>query len=433
MKIHFTTFGCKVNLYETENLKSIFAISGFETTDEPLLADVFLINSCTVTSSGDKKLFKEIRKLKSCNKNAVVALTGCFPQAFPDKANAIPDVDIICGTKNRAETVNLVKNFIENREKQFSVLAYNGDEPFEFMQNSDYESKTRAFIKIQDGCNMFCSYCIIPYSRGRFRSKSISDIISEVENFAKLGYKEVVLVGINLCFYGVDLGLRLIDALEAVEKIDGIERIRLGSLEPEVISDEDIYRMAKLRKLCPHFHLSLQSGCDKTLKAMNRHYDSTQYYNLVEKLRSAFENPSFTTDIMVGFPNETDEDFAQSVAFVEKIGFAKVHVFPYSQRDGTPAATMSGQISTAIKNERARKMTSAANALSSSFLQTQVGKTVSVLFEREKNDFEHLGHSKNYSQVKILQKNYNKSLRNCIFYVKILKVDENFCFGEILQ
>ncbi len=434
MLVHFTTFGCKVNHYETEFLKEEFTKNYFTITEKSENADVFVVNSCTVTSGGDKKLFKELRRLKKLRPNAIIVLCGCYPQSFSGDLSSLDelsDVDIITGTKNRSEIPKLVADFISKKNKIVSIEDFSDKDCFESMINTGYDYNTRAFMKIQDGCNMFCSYCIIPYTRGRFRSKSLEDIILEAQGFANAGFKEIVLVGINLSFYGVDFGLRLIDAIEAVSTIDGIERIRLSSLEPEVILDEDIERMKKIPKLCPHFHLSLQSGCDRTLKAMNRRYTSSDYRNLVEKLRGAFENPSFTTDIMVGFPDETDEDFLASAKFAEEIGFAKIHIFPYSRRKGTVADAMENQISTEMKNKRAKIMAEYADRSAKRFLQSQVGRTVKVLFEREKNDGFHIGYTENYTHIKILQNGQKNSLRNSIEYA-IIKSTENYsCIAEL--
>lgn len=432
MNIYFITFGCKVNLYETENMKQNLSDHGHRAVSSESEAEAFVINSCTVTEDSDKKLKKKIRQLKRSYPEAVIVLTGCFPQAFADKAAELYEADIVTGTKNRAALSDLLSRFSENRQRTLNILPYSRNETFESMANTGYDSNTRAFVKIQDGCNMFCSYCIIPYSRGGFRSKPLGDIVSEVTRLAAAGYREVVLTGINLSFYGVDLGLRLADAVETVCGIDGIERVRLGSIEPEVITEEDVNRFAKQKKLCPQFHLSLQSGCDKTLKAMNRRYGSADYENIVKLLRTNFENCAITTDIMVGFPDETDEDFAESMRFAEKIGFAKVHIFPYSQRKGTPAAEMTGQISEEIKRSRAAQMAAAMEKCRKDFLQSQVGTVAPVLFEREKSDgFPH-GYTPNYTQVKISKKNHNISLRNRIFYVKIIGLDEDRCLGEIL-
>lgn len=432
MNIYFITFGCKVNLYETENMKQNLSDHGHRAVSSESEADAFVINSCTVTEDSDKKLKKKIRQLKRSYPEAVIILTGCFPQAFVDKAAELHEADIVTGTKNRAALPELLSRFSENRQRAVNILPYSRNEAFESMANTGYDSNTRAFVKIQDGCNMFCSYCIIPHSRGGFRSKPLGDIVSEVTRLAAAGYREVVLTGINLSFYGVDLGLRLADAVEAVCGVEGIERVRLGSIEPEVIAEEDVNRFAKQKKLCPQFHLSLQSGCDKTLKVMNRRYSSADYKNIVKLLRTNFENCAITTDIMVGFPDETDEDFAESMRFAENIGFAKAHIFPYSRRKGTPAAEMAGQIPEEIKRSRAAQMAAAMEKCRKDFLQSQVGTVAPVLFEREKSDgFPH-GYTPNYTQVKISKKNHNISLRNRIFYVKIIGLDEDRCLGEIL-
>ena len=433
MNIYFITFGCKVNLYESENMKQNFVKHGYTISKTENDADIFVINSCTVTGTGDKKLKKEIRRLKRTYPDSIVVLTGCFPQAFTEEAEQIKDVDIVTGSKNRSILPELVSEFIESRRKVYCVSQYTRNEIFEVMINTGYENNTRAFVKIQDGCNMFCTYCIIPYSRGNFRSKPIEDIISEVEQLATGGYKEIVLVGINLSFYGIDFGKRLVDAVEAVCGINGIERVRLGSIEPEMITESDIVRLSRLGKLCPQFHLSLQSGCDKTLKAMNRRYLTVDYEKIVGLLRHNFEDCSITTDIMVGFPGETEEDFEQSLKFVKKIGFAKSHIFPYSPRKGTPAAEFDDQIPEDIKNIRSSKMIELTDRSAREFLESQLGKEFPVLFEREKSDGIHHGFTPNYTHIKILTKNSDKSLRNLLFYVKIVELGKDCCFGEILS
>lgn len=433
MNIHFLTFGCKVNLYETENMKQLFSESGYTITENEDNADIFIINSCTVTGTGDKKLKKEIRRLKRNYPESVIVLTGCFPQAFQAEAREISEADIITGTKNRTSLPKLVSDFICERNRIISVCEYSRHEQFEQMTNKKYVNNTRAFVKIQDGCGMFCTYCIIPYSRGNFRSKSLEDIISEVSGLANAGYKEIVLVGINLSFYGIDFSKRLVDAVEAVCKIDGIERVRLGSIEPEMITVEDIKRLSQLKKLCPQFHLSLQSGCDKTLKAMHRRYLSADYEMLVNNLRDNFDDCSITTDIMVGFPDETDEDFEQSLKFAQKIGFSKAHIFPYSPRSGTPAAEMKNQIPEDVKHRRAFIMNEAMEKKRTEFLENQIGKVFPVLFEREKKDKIPHGYTPNYTHIKILTKNSDKSLRNCLFYVKIIELGKDCCIGEIVS
>ncbi len=432
MNVYFLTFGCKVNLYETENMKQLFSEAGYTVSAEETSADIFMVNSCTVTGTGDKKLKKELRRLRRSYPNSVIVLTGCFPQAFSEEAEKIPEADIVTGTKNRAELPSLVESFIREKSRIVSVCPYTRKEKFEDMCNTRYENNTRAFLKIQDGCGMFCTYCIIPYSRGGFRSKPIEDIIAETAGFAEAGYKEIVLVGINLSFYGVDFGKRLADAVEAVCGVEGIERVRLSSIEPETITEEDVNRLSKLEKLCPHFHLSLQSGCDKTLKAMNRRYLTSDYEKLVNNLRSNFKNCSITTDIIVGFPDETEEDFRQSLEFAEKIGFARSHIFPYSKRSGTPAAEMENQVPEEIKHRRAAEMAASMDASTKKFMQSQVGAVFPVLFEREKSDgFPH-GYTPNYTPVKILTKYSNKSLRNSVFYVKIVSAEKDHCVGKLI-
>lgn len=432
MKIYFISFGCKVNLYETENMKQNLSKHGHCTVSSESEADAFVINSCTVTEDSDKKLKKKIRQLKRSYPEAIIVLTGCFPQAFTDEAAKLYEADIVTGTKNRAVLPDLLSRFSENRRRTVNIQPYLRNETFESMTNTGYDFNTRAFVKIQDGCNMFCSYCIIPHSRGGFRSKPLGDIVSEVTKLAAAGYREVVLTGINLSFYGIDLGLRLADAIEAVCGIEGIERVRLGSIEPEVITEEDVKRFSEQKKLCPQFHLSLQSGCDKTLKAMNRRYSPTQYESIVNLLRTDFENCAVTTDIMVGFPGETDEDFAESMKFAENIGFAKAHIFAYSRRKGTPAAEMSEQIPETVKRSRAAEMAKSMERCREKFLQSQVGTVAPVLFEREKSDGISHGYTPNYTQVKISKKNHNISLRNSIFYVKIIGIDNDCCLGEII-
>lgn len=431
MKVFFAGFGCKVNQYETESIKADFISEGFETADEITSADVIVINSCTVTSSGDSKSLYFLRKARKYNPEAVIVLTGCMPQATPEIAESIPEADIVTGTKERGNIVSLVKEFTKSRNQIVSIGKYCASDKFEEIIPGDFSEKTRAFVKIQDGCNQFCTYCIIPYARGRCRSKPLDILEKEIYTLAQNGHKEIVLVGINLAFYGKEFGIRLVDAVELCCKINGVERVRLGSLEPEVISDEDLLRLSKLPQFCPQFHLSLQSGCDKTLKAMNRHYNTEEYYGLVKKIRNIFPECSITTDIMVGFPNETDEDFEASLEFVKKVGFAKIHVFQYSPRNGTPAAKQP-QIKNSVKHERADRMKKLGDELKQKYLEKQIGKTVPVLFERENSPEFHQGYAPDYTLIKIPAKNCEKSLRRLIFYVKIRESEKDCCIGEII-
>lgn len=429
-KIFFMTFGCKVNHYETECMKSLFRDSGNEVVSSYTEADAIVINSCTVTSSGDSRVLAALRKVRKACPNAVIALTGCYPQAFREEAENIAEADIIIGTKNRSEIVRLVEDYFVFGTRTVKLSEYKNGDEYECLTCTRFDDNTRAFVKIQDGCNQFCSYCIIPYARGRCRSKPIDVLKKEAEQIAQSGKKEIVLSGINLAFYGREFGLDLADAAEVCASTDGIERVRLSSLEPEMMSDELLERLAALPEFCPQFHLSLQSGCTRTLKAMNRRYTAEEYFELTERIRSHFPECSFTTDIMVGFPGETEEDFAESAEFVKKIGFSRVHVFRYSRRKGTVADRMDGQISENIKSERWHRMTAAAEEAKAVYLEKQVGKTIPVLFERENcTDFHH-GYAPDYTLIKIPCKNPKKSLRNMIFCVKIEKKESDCCIGK---
>lgn len=432
-KVFFVTFGCKVNQYETECLKSEFLKKDYLIADVPNEADVIVINSCTVTASGDSKSLYAVRKMRKINNDAVIILTGCLPQASKEVAEKIPEADIVTGTKEKQSLPILAENFIINHNRIINIDDYKLDDKFEVTSQSGFGDKTRAFVKIQDGCNQFCSYCIIPYARGRCRSKPIDELKKEICTLTEVGHKEIVLVGINLAFYGAEFGLRLVDAVEECCKINGVKRVRLGSLEPEMISDEDLIRLSKLPQFCPQFHLSLQSGCDRTLKAMNRKYNAEEYYSLVNRIKKYFPNASFTTDIMVGFPQETDDDFIESMRFAEKVGFSKVHVFQYSGRKGTVASKMSGQISKNIKEKRADEMKELAAKLREKYLMSQVGKTVPVLFERENCTDFHKGYAPDYTLIKIPFGNHKKSLRNMIFCVKIKEYESDCCIGEIVD
>lgn len=432
IKIHYITFGCKVNLYETECLKGLLSQNGYEIAEKESDADIFLINTCTVTSESDKKLRKTVNRLKKLYPDSIIALTGCFVQAFPERAKEL-DADILVGNGNKTEIVDALKEYLNCKAKLLCIYDNSVKSVFEPMCLDGFQKKTRAFLKIQDGCNQFCTYCIIPKARGRICSKPVDEIKKEVKILAENGYKEVVIVGINLSFYGKEFGLRLIDAIETVCSVDGIERVRLGSLEPEVISDEDIERMAKQKKLCPQFHLSLQSGCDKTLKAMNRHYTTEEYAEIVRKLRLAFPDCAITTDIMVGFPDETDEDFEKSCEFVKKMNFSQAHIFPYSKREGTIAYKMENQVNQPIKNERAKKMSEITDESHKEFMKSHINGVYPVLFEREQSPDFHNGHTPDYLFIKVLKKSCEKSLRNQIFCVKIDKIENDCCIGHIIQ
>ena len=433
-KVKFITFGCKVNHYETECMKSLFRDDGYEIAAENAeAADAVVINSCTVTSSGDGRVLAALRKARAALPDAVIALTGCYPQANPDDAEKLGDADIIIGTKDRARIVALVGRCLERREHIVMLSKYSVGDDYECLKCSRFDDNTRAFVKIQDGCNQFCSYCIIPFARGRCRSKPIELLRDEVRDIAAFGKKEIVLSGINLAFYGIEHGCDLADAAEICAETEGIERVRLGSLEPEKMSDDMLKRLAAITELCPQFHLSLQSGCTSTLRAMNRRYTADEYYELTERIRGFFPDCTFTTDIMVGFPQETDGDFEESVEFVRRIGFSRVHIFRYSRRKGTRADKMSGQIPESVKTERWHIMSAAADEMRKKYLDSLVGKKVNVLFERENCTDFHQGHAIDYTLIKIPRKNSKKSLRNQILCVKIEESAHDLCIGRICE
>lgn len=401
MKTFFITLGCKVNQYETQLMKELLMQQGFSSAEDVGNADIIIFNSCTVTSTSDHKVIKMINKVKRENPSAIIVLTGCMTQAASQETiGKLVNADVILGNSNRTDLPGSIKKFLDTHEQVINIKKYDTNTKFETQSIiKEFSGRTRAFIKIEDGCNRFCSYCIIPYARGRVRSKSLQDVVCEANKLAKSSYKELVLVGINLSAYGMDLGLDLCDVIEKIAAIDGIERIRLGSLEPEKLSLPVIKRLSRQEKLCPQFHLSLQSGCDETLKRMNRHYSSDDYHHIVSNLRANFKNPSITTDIMVGFPGETDEEFCKSAEFVRKIGFAKMHVFSYSRRPGTKAAVMENQVSSQVKSQRSREMCRIELDMRKSFLESQIGRVEPVLIETKNKNRFFRGYTMNYTPV----------------------------------
>lgn len=427
MKFYIFTLGCKVNQYESQIMHENLINSGFEYTKEYKNADIIIINSCTVTSASDSKAVKLMHRVKRENPQSVLVLTGCLPQAFPEDERFI-EADIILGNKSRSILVSNIQQYLTNRVRIINVSKHETGDDFESMSISNFTERTRAFVKIEDGCNRFCSYCIIPYARGRVRSKPLDELKAEIEALSKKGFKEVVLVGINLSAYGQEFNMDLSDAIETACAVEGIERVRLGSLEPERMDEATIARISKQPKLCPQFHLSLQSGCDATLKRMNRHYNTAEYYEIVKNLRKAFENCAITTDIMVGFPGETDEEFNESLGFAKKVAFAKVHTFAYSRRPGTVADKAENQVTESVKNIRSKEMIELTTKTQEEFLQLQIGRTEPVLFEREKNGY-YEGHTMNYTQVIVKS---DKDISNQILNVKITNVDKNRCVGALV-
>ena len=430
MKICFYTLGCKVNQYESQALCEELKKRGHEIVSTREMADACVINSCTVTKIGDNKSKKAARHLKNKNPDAIVALIGCFPQAFPKEAQEIEEVDIVIGNKDKNRVIELLEECFESRKKVSAVIEHPKTAEIEKMTISSFDERTRAFLKIQDGCNRFCSYCIIPKARGRICSKPISDIQNEVETLVKNGYGEIVLVGIDLSSYGKEFNLTLTDAVEAVSKIEGVKRIRLGSLEPEIISDEDIKRLSALSNFCAQFHLSLQSGCDKTLKDMNRHYTSDEYRQIVKKLRSAFPEMSVTTDVMVGFAGESDEDFKNSLDFVSEMRFLKVHVFPYSVREGTRAAEFKNQVSPAIKKERAHIMQEKTEQIRKEILFENIGRECEILIESREKGGLTIGYTKDYIPVYV--ENCNMA-EGSLVNVRITGIHGDGCIATISE
>ena len=429
MNVKFITLGCKVNQVESEAMREALLAGGFQEAAEGQTADVVVVNSCTVTAVSDQKARQALRREKKRNPGAVAVLTGCWPQAFPQEAEDFLEADIVLGTTRRAALLPKILEYLSTKQRIVDIAPHEKGEKFEKLTISAMHGRTRAFLKIEDGCDRFCSYCIIPYARGRVRSKPLEDIKAEAALLGDHGYREVVLTGINLPAYGKDLGLHLCDAVEAACAAPGIARVRLGSLEPEQLTPGVIARMAKQEKLCPQFHLSLQSGCDTTLKRMNRHYTTAEYRQIVRNLRQAFPNCAITTDIMVGFAGETEEEFAASLAFAKEIAFAKVHVFAYSRRPGTRAYDMPGQVTNKVKEERSRQMIAATLATQRDFFAAQVGRVEEVLFEqeREKNVYE--GYTRNYTPVRAASA---VPLQGQVLPVEITQVLEDCCLGRLV-
>lgn len=428
MKAAIYTLGCKVNQYEAQEMTEMLNKNGYLVVDSKEDADVYIVNSCTVTAESNRKTRQTVRKFKSAHPDAVVVMTGCVPQAFPEEALAVNEADIILGNKNNGKLISSLNKWFDTHKKIRNITQHDNSIKYEGSVITEFSGHTRAFIKIQDGCNRFCSYCAIPYARGRSRSKPIEAVKKELESLAENGFKEVVFVGINLSAYGREIGYSLTDAVNLAENTAGIERIRLGSLEPDHITDEMIESFAKCRKFCPQFHISLQSGCDTVLKRMNRHYNSEEYSNLVKKLRNTFKYASVTTDIITGFPCETNEEFNQTVEFVKKMKFEKVHVFPYSVREGTKAAKMDGQLSNSVKSARASQLSDICESIRKEAFSAYKGNVFSVLFEAPKNGMQ-TGYTENYTPVFV---KCEENLMGKIANVKITECNDDYCIGKIV-
>lgn len=428
MKARIITLGCKVNQFETQAMFRTLSENGYEIVGENEKADVSIINSCAVTQASEQKAVKLIHRIRRENPDTVIVLTGCMAQAFPKSGESLSEVDIVLGNKRRADLIPTLERYFSDMQKMTYVEDYGKKDEYESLEIDDFVNRTRAFLKIEDGCNRFCSYCIIPYARGRVRSCSLEYIKREVQTLAENGYKEIVIIGINLSSFGSDNGLKFSDAVKtACESAD--VRIRLGSLEPESMDMETLKEFAKYKNFCPQFHLSLQSGCDETLKRMNRHYTSAEYAQIVGNIREVFENPSITTDVMVGFAGESDEEFRKSVEFVKSIGFAKVHIFPYSRRKGTAADRYENQISPEIKKARAAEMAKETAVTSQEFLKSQVGRVEKVLVETRNKNGRYEGYTMNYTPVFV---EADESYINEVVDVFITGTEESCCTGKIL-
>ncbi len=428
--IAFITLGCKVNQYETQAMTEITEKAGYTQVEDASKADVVVVNTCTVTGIGDKKVRQTIRKVNRNNPNAVIVATGCYAQRSAKDVSELTGVKIVIGTKNRAKIVNYIEQHLESGEKVIDVEELDKDTEYDGLFTTQKPKHTHANIKIQDGCNRFCSYCIIPYTRGPVRSRNINDILTEVKSIADNGCIEVVITGIHIASYGIDLNenIGLINVLEAIHKIDGIKRIRIGSLEPVIITPEWIERLKGLPKVCKHFHLSLQSGSDSVLKRMHRRYTTKEYFERVIMLKQAFENCSITTDIMAGFPGESDAEFEESATFMRKVAFSRTHVFPYSIRPGTLAADFPDKIDKKTRLDRASQLIKIADKLENEFVVSQIGSVQEVLFELRENEIV-VGYTENYVRVHAVGSNESVGR---ISSVNLIKADGNILFGEIV-
>ena len=420
--------GCKVNQYESEAIAELFAEKGYEIVGIDEEADVYVINTCTVTNFGDKKSRQLIRKVKRQNENAIVAVVGCYAQTAPKELMEIAGVNLVIGTKDRAQIVEMVEQYDRANGVENHVSDIMKERVFEPLSIQKLANRTRAYLKIQDGCSQYCSYCIIPYARGPIRSREPQEVVAEVKRLAENGFKEVVLTGIHVASYGKDRrATSLLDILKQVHEVEGIERIRFSSIEPNVVTEEFAQTMAALPKVCDHFHLSLQSGCDKTLKEMNRKYDTEKYRQAAATLRKYLPKVALTTDIIVGFPGETEEDFRESYAFAEEIGFAKIHVFPYSPKRGTPAAARKDQLLNAVKAERSHTLIQLSDKMAAEFLADAVGTDAEVLYERAVGDGIYEGHTTNYMKV---HGRSEVDLTNRICKTHITRAEGEMLFGD---
>ncbi|MDK0641294.1 tRNA (N(6)-L-threonylcarbamoyladenosine(37)-C(2))-methylthiotransferase MtaB [Clostridium perfringens] len=429
MKVAFATLGCRVNTYESEAMTEKFVREGYEVVDFNEMADVYVVNTCSVTNMGDKKSRQIIGRARRQNPEAIIAVVGCYAQIAPTEVSGIEGVDVVLGSRNKGEIVYYVNKARDEGKQQVKVGAVLKNKVFEDLKIEEYNNKTRAFLKIQDGCNRFCAYCLIPYTRGSVCSKDPKKVLEEIRSLADHGFKEIILSGIHTASYGVDLDekVTLVDLLEEIEKIDGIERVRIGSIDPTFFTEDVVRRILALKKLCPHFHLSLQSGCDATLKRMNRRYTAKEYEDIVNLLRDKIEDVSITTDVIVGFPGETDEEFEETYEFLKRIALSKTHIFKYSPRKGTRAENMENQVDGNKKDERSKKLIELNRINEKAFAEKYIGEVIDVLFEEEVElgSGVYTGYTRNYIKV--------NAKTDCNVSGKILNVKINSFEGEVAE
>lgn len=434
MKVAFSTLGCRVNQYESEAMAEKFIREGYEVVDFSEIADVYVINTCTVTNMGDKKSRQIISKARRLNNNAIIAVVGCYSQMAPKEVSEIEGVDVVLGTRNKGDVVYYVNKARDEEKVQVHVEGVLKNKKFEDLNIEEYQDKTRAFLKIQDGCNRFCTYCAIPYARGSVCSKEPRKVIDEVKKLASHGFKEVILSGIHTASYGLDLdgNITLIDLIEDIEKIHGIERVRIGSIEPAFFTNGVIEKIKGFKKLCPHFHLSLQSGCNTVLKRMNRRYTAEEYEHIVNILRDNIKDVSISTDVIVGFPGETEEEFNETYEFLKRIKLTKTHIFKYSPRKGTRAAEMKGQLDGKIKEERSKALIALNDINEENFIKKYINKNVKVLLEQEVKGKENIfeGYTENYIKVQVEKPENIKS--GDIIECRIEKAHKDFAEGKII-
>lgn len=434
MKVAFATLGCRVNQYESEAMAEKFIREGYEVVDFDQFFDVYVINTCTVTNMGDKKSRQIISRARRTNPDAIIAAVGCYSQMSPKEVSEIPGVDVVLGTRNKGDVVYYVNKAKDEGKSQVHVQGVLQNKVFEDLKIEDYQDKTRAFLKIQDGCNRFCTYCTIPYARGSVCSKDPNKVLSEVRELAKNGFKEVILSGIHTASYGLDLegNVNLISIIDEIEKIDGIERIRIGSIEPAFFTPEVIEKIKNFKKLCPHFHLSLQSGCDATLKRMNRRYTAKEYEDSVNLLRETLPGVSISTDVIVGFPGETEEEFNETYEFLKRIKLTKTHIFKYSPRKGTKAADMPNQLDGKVKDERSKKLIELNDINEKAFTEKFLGREMDVLMEQGVKGKEDVyeGYTRNYIKVEVHCMAANITGR--IVDVRLEKAEKDYAIAEMV-